>query len=376
MVRPLQTATKDALDKPVVPLAAIVYLDILGDPLYAWTGIGDLKFASLVSELVVNGTFDTNVNGWVAGAQGFTQVGGRGRLTNNTGGYANWYQGVPTVIGQKYKLTYTMWPGTGMGQILLGSTNVGASRYDYHNSLAFTPRRDDGLPHEVEFVATTNTAFVSLNNNSGVVGTYAEFDNISIVPVYDGEPATGDSILDGKTFKGVGSVIEVSGIEEGAGGSDSLEISFPGVDPNNDLMKQIIRDRRRWQFRRAVVWMLVLNPDTMAIEGKPFRIKTGRMDAMPYDENSDKSRFKCVIEGQQSYGSEPLNTRYSEQIDIDNTDTSQKWVYALANMSAKIGTKSAGATKAAAGLGGGGLGSILSGSNVGGLLGAILKRLM
>lgn len=235
MVRPLQTATKDALDRPVVPLAAIVYLDILGDPLFAWTGIGDLTFAA------------------------------------------------------------------------------------------------------------------------------AE---------------TGDSGLDNKTFKGVGSVIEVSGIEEGAGGSDSLEITFPGVDPDSQLMKQIIKDRRRWQFRRAIVWMLVLNPDTMAIEGKPFRIKTGRMDAMPYSESNDKAGFKCVIEGQQSYGSEPLNTRYSEQIDIDSTDTSQKWVYALANMSAKIGTKSANATRAAAGMApSGGLSWLLNGPNVGGFLGLIQRAL-
>jgi hypothetical protein len=233
MSRPLVTATANAFDGAVVPLAAIVYLDILGDPLYAWTGIGDLVF---------------------------------------------------------------------------------------------------------------------------------------------GAAETGDSGLDNKTFKGVGSVIEVSGIEEGAGGSDSLEIAFPGVDPQNVLMKQIVTDHRRWQFRRALVWMVVLDPVTAAIVGKPFRIKTGRMDSIVYDENGEKAQFKCVVEGQQSYGSEPLNTRYSEQINIDSTDTSQKWVYALANMSAKIGTKSAQATMNGAG-GGGGLAGLIS-SGGGGFLGGLLRMVL
>ncbi len=46
MTRPLVTATANALDAPVIPLAAIVYLDILADPLFAWTGIGDLTFGA------------------------------------------------------------------------------------------------------------------------------------------------------------------------------------------------------------------------------------------------------------------------------------------------------------------------------------------
>lgn len=196
MTRPLQAATSTALGQPILPLAVIVYLDVESDPLYAWSGIGDLSFAAA---------------------------------------------------------------------------------------------------------------------------------------------ATGDPSLDGKTFLGTGTLIEVGEVSEGAGGSDALELTLPGVDLGEPMLRQLITNRNRWQFRRAVVWLMVLNPDTNAIEGKPFRIKTGRMDQMPYSENDRSGQVKCVIEGQQSYGDIPLASRYSEQLDINPNDTSQNWVHALANMNATIG---------------------------------------
>jgi hypothetical protein len=198
-MRPLEPATKTAIDKPVLPLAVVLYLDVENDPLFAWTGIGDLPF--LAAE-------------------------------------------------------------------------------------------------------------------------------------------TGDPSLDGKTFKGTGTIMEVGQISEGAGGSDALEITLPGVDIAEPMMRQIIRDRQRWQFRRAVVWLMALNEDTFAIEGKPFRIKTGRMDGMPYSENNSGS-IKLRIEGQAAYGNDALYTRYSEQLDINPADTSQKYVHSLANMTAELGKSSA-----------------------------------
>lgn len=200
MTRPLTAATSAALDKPVLPLAVILYLDIEGDPLFAWTGIGDLPFAA-------------------------------------------------------------------------------------------------------------------------------------------GE--TGDPSLDGKTFFGTGTIMEVSQISDGVGGSDALEISLPGVDVGQPMLRQLITNRNRWQFRRAVVWLMALDPDTDAIAGKPFRIKTGRMDQMPYAENDKNGTVKVSIEGQQAYGNVPLATRYSEQTDVNPNDTSQRYVHSLANMTASIGQLSA-----------------------------------
>lgn len=167
-----------------------------------------------------------------------------------------------------------------------------------------------------------------------------------------GPGETGDPSLDGQTFVGTGDIIDISNISEGIGGSDALEISMPGVSLDEPLLRQLIRDRRRWQFKRAVVWLLVLDPDTLDIVGKPFRIKTGRIDKMPFKDNGKSGTIKCVIEGQQSYGNIPLGSRYSEQFDLNPLDTSQKYVHSLANMNATIGKKSY-----PGGVGGGGKGS-------------------
>jgi hypothetical protein len=200
MTRPLDSATATGFDQPILPLATIIRLDIVGDPLYCWTGIGDLVF---------------------------------------------------------------------------------------------------------------------------------------------GAGATGDTALDGLTFLGTGTAIEIGSIGDGVGGSDVLELALAGVSLTDPMLRQLITNHNRWQFKPAYVWMMLLDPVTNAIVGKPFRIKTGRIDQMPYDEDKGKGIVKCRIEGQQSYGKQPLATRYSEQKDINSADTSQNWVYSLANMTAEFGKPSA-----------------------------------
>jgi hypothetical protein len=199
MTRPLNAQTSAALAAPILPLAAIVRLDILNDPVYAWTGIGDIAFAG-----------------------------------------------------------------------------------------------------------------------------------------------TGDTALDGLTFAGVSSVVSISTLSDAVGGSPVLELSMAGVDPTLPAFRQVIYDRRTWQFRRAWVWLVVLDPDTGAVVGTPFRIKTGRIDQMPYTEDkATGGTIACRIEGQQSYGGEALGSRYMEAEQINAQDTSNKFVFSLANLTASIGKASA-----------------------------------
>ena len=153
--------------------------------------------------------------------------------------------------------------------------------------------------------------------------------------------ATGDTALDGQTFLGTGTAVEVGTATDGAGGSDSMDLALAGVSLSDPMLRQLIFNHNRWQFKPAYVWLVLLDPVTSAIVGKPFRIKTGRIDKMPYEESKGKGIIKCRIEGQQSYGNQPLATRYSEQKDIDPADISQDFVYSLANMPANFGTISA-----------------------------------
>jgi len=151
---------------------------------------------------------------------------------------------------------------------------------------------------------------------------------------------TGDPALDGYTFTGTGTIIEVGTVSDSVGGSDALEIGLPGVNIQDPILRQVIYNRNRWQFRRAWVWMMLLEEETGAIAGLPFRIKTGRMDSMPYTENDGEGTVKCKIEGQQAYGDQPLDTRYSEQPLFNSNDNSQNWVLSLANMTPALGTPS------------------------------------
>jgi hypothetical protein len=62
------------------------------------------------------------------------------------------------------------------------------------------------------------------------------------------------------------------------------------------------------------------------------------MDQMVVAEDDDGTgTVACTIESQQAYASQATNSRYSEQGEIDPTDTSQKWVWQLANMTPAIG---------------------------------------
>ena len=147
-----------------------------------------------------------------------------------------------------------------------------------------------------------------------------------------------DGALAGQTFTGITHLVgEVSSVTEGQGGSEAVVLSLPGVDLTDVAMRQVVFDRRQWQFRKAWVWVALLD-EFGAVVGDPIRLKSGRMDQMMVIEEADNSGVvKCQIESAQSYLSEALATRYSEQRDLDATDTSQDYVWALANTSPAIG---------------------------------------
>lgn len=153
-----------------------------------------------------------------------------------------------------------------------------------------------------------------------------------------GASETGDAALDGKTFFGLThTVAEIGTVADGKGGSAAVDLTLPGVDLTDDALRQVVYDTARWQFRTARLWFALLDDDGVVI-GKPVRMKTGRMDQMPVSEDEEgMGTVVCRIESQQAYAGGPLATRYSEQDEIDPTDTSQKHVWALANMTAALG---------------------------------------
>lgn len=149
---------------------------------------------------------------------------------------------------------------------------------------------------------------------------------------------TGDPALDGFTFERVGNIGDIGNIVDGRGGSQALNLRLPGVDLNDDALKQVVKDKRKWQFRQAWVWIATLDANYNVV-GVPFRVKTGRMDRMNVGKGRKGSYVNLVIESHQAYASEVGNQKYSELRDFDPTDTSQNYVHDLANRVAIIGGK-------------------------------------
>lgn len=149
---------------------------------------------------------------------------------------------------------------------------------------------------------------------------------------------TGDGALDGQTFLGVTHLVaEIGTVGDGDGGSDALQLKLPGVDLLDPALRQVVYDRRRWKFRQAWVWIALFDDDGVLI-GRPVRVKTGRIDQMLVTETDEgEGVVTCTIESQQSYSGEPLNTRWSEQAELDPNDNSQQYVWALANMTPALG---------------------------------------
>lgn len=149
---------------------------------------------------------------------------------------------------------------------------------------------------------------------------------------------TGDADLDGQVFLGSGNIIEIGAIQDTEKGSKALTLKLPGVDLSKPLLAQIVNDLRIWQFREAWVWFALLDPVNDFIVN-PIRIKTGRMDTMTLENNATTGSIAVVIESHQSFISNALGTKYSEQLEIDPTDISQNFVHDLANKQPGIGVK-------------------------------------
>ena len=141
---------------------------------------GDIKLATLSdtdttnvvgTELVTNGTFDSNVSGWATSSNGTitwdSGNGGRALVTSTSGGGERAYQVITTVVGQ----TYT-------ASVYTDSNSNNATPLLYKNgALKVQPPGNyvGWMTHT--FVATSTSTTIGIGWNSSVSGYY---DNISV----------------------------------------------------------------------------------------------------------------------------------------------------------------------------------------------------
>lgn len=159
-----------------------------------------------------------------------------------------------------------------------------------------------------------------------------------------------DTPLNGLTFNGIGNVGSISVITDGIDGSQAVTLTLPGVNLANDYLHQIVVDADLWQRQLAYIWLATFDGANNLV-GKPFRVKSGRIDQLnlTIDPDSKTGSIDVVIESQQAYSSTALGSRYVEQNQIDSTDNSQAYVYDLANKTPTIGQTNSNATSIVAG---------------------------
>ncbi len=138
---------------------------------------------------------------------------------------------------------------------------------------------------------------------------------------------------DTAAYSGVAALGSIESITDSNEGTRSVTLTLSGVSLAEDVAKQIIFEARKWQFRRGRIWGINLDENGVPV-GNPWRIRTGRMENMQYKRGGDDgaATISVDLEGYSSYTQEPLFSRYSEQKDLDATDTSQDFVHELANL--------------------------------------------
>lgn len=126
------------------------------------------------TELVTNGTFDTNTTGWLLAGGIGTSTSENGWLRVTNVGEATVYYSFTTQIGARYKLNITR-----------GAVNIpGSPQLRVGNAPAATQLLSTGISvpgsYVYEFTATATTTYISLNNNNSTAGAWCEWDNISV----------------------------------------------------------------------------------------------------------------------------------------------------------------------------------------------------
>lgn len=107
---------------------------------------------------------------------------------------------------------------------------------------------------------------------------------------------TGDAALDGQTFFSMAPFLELSDIKEDQGIGGPASITISGHDLDDELLRQIIRDKRQWRGKKAWLWLGLLNADEATVVSNPARIKTGVMTQMTTTRSGEEASVTVTID--------------------------------------------------------------------------------
>jgi hypothetical protein len=119
------------------------------------------------SELVTNGTFDTNVSGWTVTAGSFVFSSGTGRLNNGSSTVNTITQTITTEVGKAYKFKASYQVTVGWLQILAGGVQIHAGTLTGSATV------------EYQFIAQSTSTVISFTTDN-TAGTNVYIDNVSV----------------------------------------------------------------------------------------------------------------------------------------------------------------------------------------------------
>lgn len=164
---------------------------------------------------------------------------------------------------------------------------------------------------------------------------------------------TGDPALDGLVFDPVSPLVNISDAKDDQGSGGPLIIAAAAHDLDEELLRQIVRDKRTWQLKRGIVWLGALDETEGVVLPDPIRYKTGVITAMDMTRDDDTALFSVEIdEDLGNRSGRPL--RVAEHSRFFSDDTFGNFVQKLANRPAGF---EGSATPSGGGGGGGGGGN-------------------
>ena len=143
---------------------------------------GNIKLATLSdtddtdvtgSQLVTNGTFDTDVSGWTLVSVTASVTSGEATFTDSTGGGYT-YQALSTIIGETYTVSYST---TGAREAFVSVRNISATGAVVASTSGYTSSRTGSF--SITFTAEQTTSYLRVDDTSGAAFSIT-VDNISV----------------------------------------------------------------------------------------------------------------------------------------------------------------------------------------------------
>ena len=158
---------------------------MIGDTPFCWCADarGNASYSDATStNLITNGTFDSNTTGWSSSGATLSQSSGKMRILTSSQGYA--YQSITTVIGTQYVMTFDITSdGNASAWVLISSTTHGASNPDLINA---NPIGENQVGQTVggngfNFTATTTTTYLTIRVSTSGSNKDIYIDNVEVV---------------------------------------------------------------------------------------------------------------------------------------------------------------------------------------------------